>query len=391
MIHGQRGLNTNVFMAVALALFLFFVTSPELSADNLEEIVHSEIVTFGNSIPKEITAQLGGNSVLVIGEYHDISGHQEVLGAVLPGLFEEGYRTLLLEFPQSMSWILENYVQAQVPFELPSGVKRTYGVLLEESRQFNLSRNGRGYSVKSFDINHRKEDFVNSLAGLSRQLSPSELLDDFVTRAREERNYRNHFNDLEGKLERDSLFYRRAWGDDYWERVEFLIKAEALSIEVRKTPDFLGFKARKREEALKKIVDLYLQDSARAIINTGFYHAQQRRLFGTKQKWLAEHLGQKDHPFTKGNMYSLVVVPARGEMKFKNDLKTFSLTKTSPPGELFALMLQESNGENVFLSLDNEYFRENKIRVNYHYHIYHYKVRGHFDGFLILPEVKYIG
>ncbi len=378
-----------------LLFFLFFVVRDPLQAvdrEDLEEIIKRDIIVFSGEFPDEITGYLGEHDALIIGEYHDISGHQDLLVSMLPGLYEEGYRCFLLEWHQADSWILNNYVQSSKPFKLAEVMERVYGDFLEGVRKFNSDLpDGEGFIVKSMDINWSSETFVSSLEAFANKKENTEPLDNFVDSVRSGGRYKSHFKSLENYLEDNSSQYIEQWEESYWDILEDMIYAESRSLKVRSIPSFLIHRERQREEVMKDLTDRYLEGAGKVVINTGYYHAQKEHHYGTPKEWLAEYLVEPNHHITKGNVYSLCVIPVQGRMRMGGEIRPFSLEERSSPRELFFMMAELAGDELAFLSLNNEVFIKNKIEVNYHYSQLNYPVKNHYDGFILLPNVNFIG
>ncbi|MEJ6951493.1 rhomboid family intramembrane serine protease [Natronospora cellulosivora (SeqCode)] len=385
---------TIAFSIILLIFLLLFVRDSfeAVNRDDLAEIVARDTLVFSHEVPTEVSTRLGTYDALIIGETHDISGHQELLVSMLPGLYQEGYRYFLLEWHQADSWILNNYVQSSVPLQMSEMMDRVYGVFLEGVRKFNSELTDcEGFIVKAMDINWSSETFVSSLEEFAYRLENTEVLDDFVASVRAGDSYGRQFRSLENYLEDNRSEYIAQWGQSYWGILEDMIYAESRSRIVRSLPGFIGFQERHREEVMKDLVDKYLERAGRVVINTGSYHAQKEYRFGSPKEWLAEYLVDPDHPLSSGNVYSLRVVPAQGRMRFGGEIRLFSLEENSSPGELFFLMSELAGEELAFLSLDDEVFMENNIEVNYHRNQFNYPVKRHYDGFILLPSVEFIG
>ncbi|MGM0420492.1 MAG: hypothetical protein ACQEQG_05810 [Bacillota bacterium] len=393
-----------VSLITMLFLLIYILHSPGISANeininDLQDIITQETIYFAQEVPEDVYEKLGGYNALIFGEYHDISGHQELLAALLPGLHEQGYRYLLLEFPHAYSWIFDGYINVNQGIELPEGVRRTYGVLLEAIKEYNLRLEPEErFVVKAIDINHYSNIFVSSLAGLARQRENTEILQEFVEQARDDENYRRIFTDMETEILNHRNEYKEKWGEAYFRELEDMLYAESRSIKVRNSTELFDLKTRRREQVIKDIVDRYLEWAYQVIINTGYYHAQREYRFGTKQEWLGEYLADPDHYITQGNILSLVVAPTRGKMKFDQEVKEFSLPEydlTDPENieqaDLFSLIAANAHDQIGFLTLENPYFLEHPVKVNFHFLELEYKVKNQFDGFFLLPEVEYIG
>ena len=385
----------SVPFSIVLLLFLLFVVRDPYASVNREylaEIVARDTVVFSQEVPAEVTARLGAYDALIIGEYHDISGHQELLVSMLPGLYEEGYRYLIIEWFQAESWVLNNYVQSSSPFQLIERMDRVYGVFLEGVRRFNSELpEGEGFTIKGIDINWASRIFVDSLEALASMQQATDILDNFVASVRAGARYGRQFAELERELKENQAQYIAKWGQSYWGVLEDMIYAESRSRIVRSIPGFLGFRERHREEVMKGLVDKYLERAGKVVANVGSFHAQKEYRYGTSKEWLAEYLVDPNHPLTGGNAYSLTVVPAEGSMRLGGEIRSFSLDERSSPGELFLLMSELAGDQLAFLSLDDEVFIDHNIEVNYHHHQLNYPVKRHYDGFILLPSVEFIG
>ena len=392
----NRKNNLAIPFSIVLLLFLIFVVRDPYAPANredLSEIVARDTVSFSQEIPAEITTRLGAYDALIIGEYHDISGHQELLVSMLQGLYQEGHRYFLLEWHQAESWILNNYLQSSTPLPLSERMDRVYGIFLEGVRKFNSELpKDEGFFVKAIDINWSSESFVNSLEAFARRQEYTDILDDFVASVKSGGRYGRQFRSFKNDLEENQEKYIGKWGKSYWDILDDMIYTESRSRIVRSVPSFLGFRERHREEVMKVLVDRYLKRTGRVLINTGSFHAQKEYHYGTQKEWLAEYLVDPNHPLTGGSVYSLKVVPAQGRMRmWGGEISSFSLEERSSPGEVFFLMAELAGEELAFLSLDDDVFLKNKIEVNYHHNKLNYRVKKHYDGFILLPRVDFIG
>ncbi|GEM_PF-1688002 len=393
-ISHKKHLLTVPFSIVLLLFLLFVVRDPyePVHGEDLAEIVAGDMVVFSQDVPAEMTDRLGAYDALIIGEYHDISGHQELLVSMLPGLYREGYRYFLLEWHQAESWILNYYVQSDEPFEMLERMERTYGIFLEGVRRFNSKvPEGEGFIVKAMDINWSSELFVQSLEAFARSQEDTDTLDAFISSVRSGGSYRSLLGNLITDLEDNKEKYLAEWGQTRWNILEDMLYAESRSRKVRSTPGIFGYQDRRREDVMKELTDRYLERAGRVVINTGSYHAQKEYHFGTVKEWLAEYLADPGHWLTKGNVYSLKAVPAQGRMRMGGEVRSFSLEERSSPEELFYLMADSAGEKLAFLSLDDEVFLEHNIEVNYHHNQLNYPVKRHYDGFVLLPRVDFIG
>ena len=382
-------------LAIALAGLMLASCAPDLRGtagyERLKTAVEHDLTVFeGDEIPDSMLELLARHRVVLVGEYHDISGHNELVGELATSLQPQGFNTVLLEFPQSYSWLLDGYSRGilDTPGE---GAMRTYGPLLDRIREANAALPAQEQiSVWAIDVNPGVEDFLPPFRGIMHQLGQPDPLSGFVNALDAGADYAEALWSLRVELEADADLYREGWGDRAYELIAEMLYAEHRSIEVRAERNATE-RDRLREEVMKSLTERQLA-SARGgvLINVGYFHAQKRRQFGTVDEWLGQYLIEES-PHAREQTFALVVAPASGEKRIRGRVESFDVTHDSPENELFRIMSELAGGKTAFLPLDAELFATEKVVVNYLPELATTPPKEVFDGFVLLPEVQYTG
>jgi hypothetical protein len=145
--------------------------------ERLRVIVERDAVLFEpTTIPEPMLDALSGHRIVLVGEVHDITHHDAFVGELAAALRPRGFRTLLLEFPQAESWLLDGYALGAIDALLP-GAERTYGPLLDRIRAANAALPaGERIRVRAIDVNPRLDDFLPPFRGLLHQVGHPEPL-----------------------------------------------------------------------------------------------------------------------------------------------------------------------------------------------------------------------
>ncbi|MFU8889184.1 MAG: hypothetical protein ACNA8N_11350 [Trueperaceae bacterium] len=359
--------------------------------ERLLAIVERDAVLFEpGAIPEPVVAAVSGHRVVVVGEVHDITHHDAVVGELAVALRPHGFRTLLLEFPQAESWLLDGYALGAIDALLP-GAERTYGPMLERVRAANAAlAPGERIRVRAIDVNPRLDDFLPPFRGLLQQLGHPEPLARLVRALEGGDDPVAVIARARAEVEADEAAFRAAWGDGRYDVVLDALDGEARSAEVRAMRAGAA-RDEAREAAMHAMVDRQLAAApGGAIVNVGLYHAQKARQDGSIDVWLAERLHTaSDH--ARGSVFSLAVMPARGEAVIGGRLRAFDVGEDSPANELLRVVQRVADGAIAFLPLHDPVFSEERVVVNYLPRLHVGPPKAAFDGFVVLPEVGYAG
>ena len=356
--------------------------------ERLRAIVERDVVLFEpTTIPVPLLDALSGHRVVVVGEVHDITHHDAFVGELATALRPRGFRTLLLEFPQAESWLLDGYALGAIEALLP-GAERTYGPLLERVRAANaaLAPDER-IRVRAIDVNPRLDDFLPPFRGLLHQLGRPEPLVRLVAALEAGDDPNGAMTTARAEVAAGEAAFRAAWGDALYGIVVDALDGEARSAQVRA----MGSGAARdeaREVAMHAMVDRQLAAAPGGVLlNVGLYHAQKTRQDGSIDVWLAERLDAA----SPHAVFSLAVMPTRGDAVIRGRLRAFDVGDESPANELLRIVQRVANGATTFLPLRDPVFAEERVVVNYLPRLHVGPPRAAFDGFVVLPEVAYAG
>jgi hypothetical protein len=358
--------------------------------DDLRAIVERDLIRFGDDLPEAMIDRLADHRILVVGEFHDISEHDAFVGDLVVALQPRGLTTVLLEFPQAYSWLLDAYARGvtDTPGE---GATRTYGPLLDRIRAANAALPPeRQIAVRAIDVNPTQGEFLPPFRGLAHALGQPEVLVDLVAALEGGADPDTALAAAQAELREDEAVYRACWGDLGYTVLLDALDGEARSAVVRRVGEGAA-RDEAREIAMHALVDRQLAIApGTALVNVGYFHGQKRRQAGTVDRWLAQRLVEEGSG-ERGDTYVLVVVPASGEKRIRGRVRPFDVGHESPQNELFRVMQGVAGGVPAFLPLDDEVFRSERIVVNYLPELIVGPPRDAFDAFVLLPEVRYVG
>jgi hypothetical protein len=366
--------------------------SADVTVDELSAVAENDGVAFeGSMIPAEVLARLAENRVVLLGETHQLREHWAFVADLMSELHDEGFRQLLIEAPQMVSWLLDDYVQGGLlapQWEPPPFYERQLSAI----RAFNetLAPDERIH-VRGIDANEEWYGGAGSFQSLLEW--PVDLLPtpgtvdasvgtgyaDATTEAQTEIIER-----LLASLEADRSTLVEAWGADWYDHVVEMAEVESASIDVRaerREDDNDG--ARAREEIIKQLVDERVAEcSCSTVINIGGHHAQKTHLMGTDQEWMGDYLAHKSTVVAG----SIIVV---GFSSAKTELEPGAggtpwdiLESASPDNELLRFMAKAWPGQTVFLPLDDPLFRDRRVAYNSEDTIYATSLKEQYDAII---------
>lgn len=356
--------------------------------ERLRAIVERDVVLFEPaSIPEPMLDALSSHRIVVVGEVHDITHHDAFVGELATALRSRGFHTVLLEFPQAESWLLDGYALGTIDALLP-GAERTYGPLLDRVRAANAALPaGERIRVRAIDVNPRLDDFLPPFRGLLHQVGHPEPLVRLVGALERGDDPAAAVARARAEVTESEAAFRSAWGDALYGVVLDALDGEARSAEVRATRSGSA-RAEAREAAMRAMVERQLAAApGAALLNVGLYHAQKTRQDGSIDVWLAERL----HTASAHDVFSLAVMPASGESVIRGRLRAFDVGEESPANELLRTVQQIANGATAFLPLRDAVFSEERVVVNYLPRLHVGPPKAAFDAFVVLPEVGYAG
>lgn len=388
-------MRTRALLLLVASASLVVACAPSLRGavdrERLYAVVERDAIPFPSvELPEAMIGRMAGARVVIVGEYHDVTHHGAFVGELVAALRPHGFDTVLLEFPQAESWLLDAYARGMTDTLLP-GAERTYGTLLARIRTTNaeLPLDER-VRVAAIDVNPRLDDFLPAFRGLLHQAGQPEPLQRLVATLEAGGDARAALSEAQAHVAAHESAYRADWGSMAYDAVTDALDGEARSLEVR------GARAgaardRAREAAMHAVVDRQLARTAGgAVVNVGLYHAQKQRLDWTVDVWLAERLTTTS-PHAGGATYALAVAPARGEMRIRGRVRAFDVAESSPANELLRVMDEVAAGAYAFLPLDDPMFAEEPVALTLHPDVKVAPPGMVFDGYVLLPEVGYAG
>ncbi|QNO14348.1 hypothetical protein HYG86_05950 [Alkalicella caledoniensis] len=392
----NREISKKICILIVTSL-IFLLTACD---NSLKNSIESHVVVFDETvIPTELIERLKDKKAVVVGEYHGIQEHKDFVTDLMLDLNNYNqFDQLLLEMSHSLGWILEDYTWGVLD-QLPAYFQSLPQADISRIRDFNQRvPEEERIRVRAIDINHSPIFMGVSLRtmleiGLIEYKEPVEeflsVFDDNKGIIEDNKAFYKHVEEFYQNLIAEEANLTEVWGERYYHRILDIVEIEIQSIVCRKPLEEgnVQLRSQLREDFIKNMVDGYLKKNNNGtIINVGFYHAQNSHFLGTENKWLGEYLKHQS-PYTNKKSYSLVVVPAKGEIKWGDtEYKTIDITRSGRRDELLRIMKDLAEERRAFLSLDDVLFLEKAIYINYHYTMLNIIPKEQFDGFVLLPR-----
>jgi hypothetical protein len=373
-------------------LILGACSATEVETDDLTVIVERDGIKFSmDSIPDEIIEDLASYRVVLVGETHWIYEQAELMEAILQELHGRGFRQLLLEVPQVMDWLVDDYMnggELEPWFVPPSGLE---GDLIAAVRDFNLALpESSRVRIRGIDVMLDEyggaSDFYALVEHLQDHLTTPGPVSDFLARPylTSDDQYES-IAALSSELQNRESELRQSWGQYWFECVRDMVATEQSSIRVRELRDNKYDESVKvRESAMKQLSDLRIRNYPHGtLMNVGGNHAQKSHLKGTDQEWLGDYLVHKSEAVNR----SIIVVNAAPVRIMDKDgtRELWNVLDASPPNELWRIMGEVSAGDLLYLRVDDPIFSEGGILMNYEDKIYRGAPKEVYDVFLSLP------
>jgi hypothetical protein len=382
--------NLGVGASLGLAALLAGCSAPEVTTAELSAVIERDGVAFtGQAIPEQVLDRLATNHVIVVGETHHLREHYEFIAALLRALHAHGFRQLLVEWPHMADWILEDYVSGgrlEPNWQPPISLGRPMFALI---REFNASLPAaERVHVRAIDVNlddyggpDAFRDLLGALAGHLPSAGPVTvfLQADYGT----PKTQTEAIESLRASLEAEESALIGAWGTDRYRNLVEMVEVELASIDIRADrEDHYERSTRDRENAIKELADARIAGTANhTVINIGSTHAQKDRLIGTDLEWLGDYLVHRSTAID-GTITVVGVTSALTELEPGSSGTPFNVLDSSPPNELFRLMVETWPGRTVFLPLDDPVFTNGGVAVNYEETIYLSALKEQYDAVL---------
>lgn len=374
------------------------------SREGLESVVAAHVVGFDPpGLPAAIVDRFAEERAVVVGEFHNIRQHVDLVGELVAQLHGRGTRLLLLEGYHAETWLANAWCQGQID-ELSVTTEKYFGRLLRRIRTLNLALpESERVQIAFIDINHRAWAVPSALARLMGHRAMPEGTSRFLAdigwdvalsvEQAQELFVQAHEADT-SRLMRAMAAYHSAL-----ERAQAprdlleLVDTGIRSLEVRAIWETEGEHVAHpaREDVIHDLVERRLREANAAghrgpvVLNVGGFHAQKRHVMGTEKVWLAERLAQKSSA-TGGKATTLMVGIARSVQHFGSIPGPFTLETHGPPGELFAIIESQVAPRAAYLPLDDPYFSRSPVDVNYLGQVVRHRPGEQFDAYILLPE-----
>jgi hypothetical protein len=365
----------------------------QVSAAELEQIVHRDAVPFeALSIPNEVIDRLASNRVVIVGEFHFLREHRELIAELLRELHARGYRQYLFEWTQAADWMLADFVNegGLVPEWTPP--HDIGGDAITAIRDFNRTvPEKERIQVHAIDIHlpdYGGTTSWNYILGLLAGLLPDQgPVTAFLEGNHETyESHRSLLETMQAELQDGRTELVASWGAYWYDSVVEMVEVELRSVSIRAIRESnYDESVRQREDAIKWLADRRINGTPNGtLINFGNTHAQKEAIIGTEDiEWLGDYLVHESE-VTGGSAIALWVAATRIESDTESVNPEFDLT-ASPENELLRIISETQPGEIVFLPLDDPLFSDGRVPVNFSGDIYVNTPKRQYDALVLLP------
>ena len=357
----------------------------------LVEVVETEAIVFQtNELPGEMIARLAEADVVFLGEVHNLQNHAELLASLAVRLQTEGFQQVLLECFHAFDWQVNAYALGE-NIGLNPYLSQYYGAVLDVIRSHNESLPpAERIQVHAIDINHDLNALVPSLQAYAAWLPDAAelhvLTEELASLSQEEQTIL--LEQFLAWMEEHAATLQNAWGEGPYRQIETMIDVQLKSIAIKQhwSSDY-DDAHREREAVICELVDALLEDvDGSTLINMGFNHAQLLPLRGTDQEWLADYLSH--HSAAAGDVFSICATIADGyRLDNEGNPAAFSLMERSKENELMRVLWEVGDGKPVFLPLEDPFFQDRMIPVNYLGDVRTTHPADVYDAFILLTDV----
>ena len=383
---------------VGISAFLMLVVSvagcsagADVARDELSVVVQRDGVVFtSEAIPDEVLDQLATNRVIVLGETHHLREHWEFTASLLEKLHARGFRQLLVEQPQMVDWLLDDWAmggELETGWTAPAHLQNKFSLIRDFNETLPIADR---IHVRSIDVNEEHfggaSAFHDLLEMTTQQLPSSGPLGEFLNVGyvfSDPAEQSQSINSLLAALEVDRSTLTTTWGSAWYDTVVELVDVESASIDIRtKRTEDDNSAARAREEVIKQLADARISGySYGTVINIGGHHAQKSHLKGTEQEWLGDYLVHRSTAID-GTVIVVSVTSAKTELESGSTGTPVDILGTSPEHELLRVIAEAWPAKTVFLPLDDALFSDRTIAVNSEDTIYIASLKDHYDAVL---------
>lgn len=377
-----------VALIVAIGLAACSPTA-DVTVDELSAVVERDGVAFEEAaIPAEVLARLAENRVVLLGETHHLREHWAFVATLMSDLHDDGFRQLLIEAPQMVGWLLDDYVQGGVfvagwqppPFyERQLSAIRSYNETLAPDERIH---------IRGIDVNEEwyggAGSFQSLLGYLVEHLPTLGPVDASLGGDYAGAPPKAQTETIEGllaSLEADRSTLVGSWGADWYDQVVEMAEVELASIDIRAKDGDAASKA--REEIIKQLADQRVAEcSCGTVINIGGHHAQKSHLMGTEQEWMGDYLAHESS-VVGGSIIVVGFRSARTELEPGAGGTPWDiLASASPANEINRIMAETWPGQTVFLPLDDPIFSDRRVAYNSEDVIYAASLNEQYDAII---------
>jgi hypothetical protein len=364
-----------------------------VSDEELASVVQRDGLPFaGDTIPDELLDRLATNRVVLVGEFHFLREHRDLMTSLLWELYGRGFRQYLFEWTQAADWLLADYVN-------DGGLEPTWtpphdigGTALTAIRDFNRTvSDDERIRVHAVDVHLSDyggtEGWLTVLGLLAKHLPDPGPIPAFLESDHETgESHQAQLEALQVQLHDRRAELVASWGAPLYGTVSEMVEVELRSIAVRdlRESDY-DESVRLREQTIKWLSDRRIAENpGGTLINFGSTHAQKTDLVGTENiEWLGDYLVHRS-PVASGSTISLLVAPSHIVSVPGSNVPDFDLS-ASPANELLRVVGPAWPDKIVFMPLDDALFHAGRVPVNFSGEIYVSAPQTQYDALILLP------
>ena len=385
----------SLMLRAALGLLIVVAgcsASADVSRDELAAVVERDAVVFPDSgIPIEVLDRLAVNRVVVLGETHHLREHWAFVGTLLEELHDRGFRQLLIENPQMVDWLLDDWVVGGdlVPgWEPPDHLLRKLSAIHDFNETLPADER---IHVRSIDANEAyyggAESFRNLLMAAAENVPSAGPIADFTaidyvrgTSA----DQAEAIGTLLAALQANSSNLTSEWGPDWYATILEMVEVEVESVAIRaERSEDDNQAARMREDVIKGLADARLAEiDGGTVVNFGAHHAQKAHLMGTEQEWMGDYLAHTS-TVVDGSIIVIGFTSALTELEPGAGGTPWDiLESSSPDNEILRVIAEAWPTRTVFLALTDPLFTARTVAYNSEDEIYVTSLGEQFDALI---------
>lgn len=364
-----------------------------VSKEDLASIVQRDGLPFAEgTIPDEVLDRLASKRIVLVGEFHFLREHRDLIASMLRELHGHGFRQYLFEWTQAADWLLADYVNdggLEPAWTPPHDIG---GTVLTAIRDVNrtLPEDER-IQVHAIDVHLSDyggtDGWLNILGLLANHLPDPGPITAFLESDHETgESHQAQLEALQIQLHDKRTELVASWGAPLYDTIVEMVEVELRSSPVRalRESDY-DDSVRLREETIKWLADRRIEENpGGTLINFGSTHAQKTGLVGTENvEWLGDYLVHRSS-IGSGSTISLLVAPARIVSVPGSNVPDFDLS-ASPANELLRAVGETWPDRIVFMPLDDPLFHAGRVPVNFSGEIYVSAPQTQYDALILLP------